>query len=72
MTALAVMGLLPAMGQVCGGAIRFKGEDLVTAGETRMRQIRGRNLDDLPGTDDIAEPALHHRAPDRQVYSAGA
>lgn len=44
MTALAVMGLLPAMGQVSGGAIRFKGEDLTTVGEARMRQIRGNEI----------------------------
>ena len=44
MTALAVMGLLPAMGQVCGGAIRFKGEDLTTVDEARMRQIRGNEI----------------------------
>ena len=44
MTALAVMGLLPAMGRVSGGAIRFKGEDLATVSETRMRQIRGNEI----------------------------
>lgn len=44
MTALAVMGLLPAMGRVCGGAIRFKGEDLTAVDEARMRQIRGNEI----------------------------
>ena len=44
MTALAVMGLLPAMGQVCGGAIRFKGEDLTKVGQARMQQIRGNEI----------------------------
>ena len=29
MTALALMGLLPAMGRVSGGQILFKGEDLM-------------------------------------------
>jgi len=44
MTALAVMGLLPAMGRVCGGTIRFKGEDLTVVDEARMRQIRGNEI----------------------------
>ncbi|MGB1355849.1 MAG: ABC transporter ATP-binding protein [Candidatus Puniceispirillaceae bacterium] len=44
MTALALMGLLPAMGRVSGGKISFKGEDLVTASESRMRQIRGNEI----------------------------
>ena len=44
MTALAVMGLLPAMGRVSSGAIRFKGEDLATVSEARMRQIRGNEI----------------------------
>ena len=44
MTALALMGLLPAMGRVDGGSILFKGEDLVTAPDARMRQIRGNEI----------------------------
>ena len=41
-TARAVMGLLPAPHvTVAGGAIDFNGEDLTTAPESRMRQVRG-------------------------------
>ena len=84
MTALAVMGLLPAMGQVCGGAIRFKGEDLVTAGETRMRQIRGNEISMIfqePMTSlnplftigrQIAEVLQLHRGLDRAAARARA
>ncbi len=41
-TARAVMGLLPAPHvSVAGGDIDFNGEDLTTAPESRMRQVRG-------------------------------
>ena len=84
MTALAVMGLLPAMGQVCGGAIRFKGEDLVTVGEARMRQIRGNEISMIfqePMTSlnplftigrQIAEVLQLHRGLDRAAARARA
>ena len=41
MTALALMGLLPAMGRVSGGQILFKGEDLTQASAARLRRLRG-------------------------------
>jgi oligopeptide/dipeptide ABC transporter ATP-binding protein len=44
MTALALMGLLPAMGKVTGGEVRFKGEELTTASESRMRLLRGNEI----------------------------
>jgi len=45
MTALAVMGLVPGpMGRIAGGSIRLDGEDLVTAGEPRLRQVRGNEI----------------------------
>ena len=84
MTALAVMGLLPAMGQVCGGTIRFKGEDLTTAGEARMRQIRGNEISMIfqePMTSlnplftigrQIAEVLQLHRGLDRAAARARA
>jgi oligopeptide/dipeptide ABC transporter ATP-binding protein len=41
-TALSILGLLPKpAGRIAGGSVRFRGEDLVTAGEHRLRQIRG-------------------------------
>ncbi len=44
-TSLSVMRLVPnPPGRIVGGQIRFKGEDLVTASEKRMRQIRGNEI----------------------------
>ncbi len=44
-TSLSVMGLVPnPPGKIVGGSIRFKDEDLVTATEKRMRQIRGNEI----------------------------
>lgn len=41
-TAMSIMGLLPQpMGKVLGGEVIFKGEDLLHAGEKRMREVRG-------------------------------
>ena len=45
MTALAIMGLVPKpAGHVTGGAVRFNGEDLLAAGEARMREVRGHRI----------------------------
>ena len=45
MTALAIMGLLPAgIGRVTSGSILFDGEDLTQAGDARMREIRGNDI----------------------------
>ncbi|WP_420897805.1 ABC transporter ATP-binding protein [Brevibacillus marinus] len=44
-TALSVMRLVPhPPGKIVGGSIRFKGEELVSASEKRMRQLRGNQL----------------------------
>lgn len=44
-TSLSVMKLVPnPPGKIVGGAIRFKGEDLVAADEKRMREIRGNEI----------------------------
>ena len=44
-TALALLGLVPnPPGRVSGGRILFQGEDLVTAGEKRLNQIRGNDI----------------------------
>ncbi|MCM2563308.1 ABC transporter ATP-binding protein [Lutimaribacter sp. EGI FJ00015] len=41
-TALSVMGLIPMPpGRIAGGEIRLNGENLVTASDARMRQLRG-------------------------------
>ena len=44
MTALALMGLLPAMGRVSGGQILFKSEDLTQASAARLRRLRGNEV----------------------------
>ena len=45
MTALAIMGLVPKpAGHVTGGAIRYRGEDLVKASDARMRDLRGNRV----------------------------
>lgn len=44
MTALALMGLLPAIGQVASGQILFKGEDIAKASERRMQHLRGNEI----------------------------
>ena len=41
LTAAAVLGLLPEGAEVLGGSIRLDGEELVGAGEKRMRRLRG-------------------------------
>ena len=45
MTALAIMGLLPEkVGRVAAGKIIFNGEDLATANDARLREIRGNEI----------------------------
>ena len=44
LTALSVMGLVPAPGRVEGGSIRFGGTELVGASEARLRSLRGRDI----------------------------
>ena len=43
-TALSTMRLIAPPGQIVGGSIMFKGEELVSAGPERMRQIRGNDI----------------------------
>ena len=45
MTALALMGLLPEkVGRVAAGEIRFNGENLAQASDSRLREIRGNDI----------------------------
>ena len=45
MTALALMGLLPeGIGRVASGSITFDGEELTTASDKRLRDIRGNEI----------------------------
>jgi oligopeptide/dipeptide ABC transporter ATP-binding protein len=43
-TALSVMKLIYPPGRIAAGSIKFKGEELTTATEDRMRQIRGNDI----------------------------
>ncbi|MCC6330091.1 MAG: ABC transporter ATP-binding protein [Acidobacteria bacterium] len=43
-TALSIMRLIYPPGQISGGSIRFKGEELTLAPEKRMREIRGNDI----------------------------
>ncbi|OLS98660.1 ABC transporter [Pseudonocardia sp. CNS-004] len=44
MTAMAVLGLLPAGFRVTGGSIRFQGRDLLACSEREKRSVRGRSI----------------------------
>jgi peptide/nickel transport system ATP-binding protein/oligopeptide transport system ATP-binding protein len=71
-TALAVMGLLPANGRVTSGEILFEGTDLLRLPARRMRDLRGRRIGMIfqePMTslnpvftigDQIVETVVHH------------
>src|SRR5688500_16599109 len=43
-TALSVMGLITPPGRIAHGSIRFKGEELTTASNERLREIRGNDI----------------------------
>src|SRR3990170_7901434 len=43
-TALSIMRLIYPPGKIAGGSIKFKGEELTTASEDRMRRIRGNDI----------------------------
>ncbi len=40
----SILGLIDSPGKIEGGEIRLNGEDLVKAGEARLREIRGREI----------------------------
>ncbi len=43
-TALSMMRLISNPGKIVGGSIKFKGEELTTAKDERMREIRGNDI----------------------------
>jgi len=43
-TALSIMRLIAEPGHIAGGSIKFKGEELTTASEDRLREIRGNDI----------------------------
>jgi len=55
-TSLSIMGLVPAPGRIAAGEIIFDGEDLLRLpAQSAARAARQSHLDDLPGTDDVAQ-----------------
>lgn len=44
MTALAILGMIPAPGKIATGSITYRGEDLTRAADHRLRQIRGNDI----------------------------
>ena len=65
-TALTIMGLLPQPpARIAAGSVRFAGEELTTASpEPHGENPRRRHLHGVPGTDDVAQPGVHHRRAD--------
>jgi ABC-type glutathione transport system ATPase component len=55
-TALAMLGILPKQGRVPEGTVEFGGQDLLRCSGQGHR-------DDLPRSDDVAQPGLEDRAP---------
>jgi len=43
-TGFSIMGLIDEPGEIHGGQIRFKGEDLINAGDKRYNRLRGREI----------------------------
>ena len=43
-TALSIMRLISSPGKIVGGSIKFKGEELTTATDERLREIRGNDI----------------------------
>ena len=78
MTALAILGMVPAPGRISSGRIIYKCEDLVRASNARLRHIRGNEITMIfqePMTslnpvytagEQIAEPLRYHQRMHRQ------
>ena len=63
-TGFSIMGLVDPPGRVVGGeTVRRGGSDAAGAGED-ARAARAAHRNDLPGSDDDAEPGAAHRHPD--------
>jgi peptide/nickel transport system ATP-binding protein len=43
-TGFSVIGLIDPPGRIVGGSIRYQGEELVSAGEARLQQLRGKEI----------------------------
>lgn len=74
----ALLRLLPANARLSGGAIRFKGQDLVPIGDDEMRRLRWKDIAYVPQSalnalnpvyrigDQIAEAIMVHRGASRK------
>lgn len=83
-TALSIMRLISKPGKIAGGSIKFKGEELTTALNERLREIRGNDIAMIfqdPMTslnpvftvgEQIAEALRLHRKLDRKAAWAAA
>ena len=71
-TCLTIMGLNNPRNTISSGEALFKGENLLAHGQQRAaRPPRQRHRDDLPGSDDVAEPgALDRQAARRGGHAA--
>src|SRR5258706_7688405 len=83
-TALSIMRLISPPGKIVGGSVKFKGEELTTASDERLREIRGNDIAMIfqdPMTslnpvftvgEQIAEALRLHRKLDKKEAWAGA
>ena len=72
-TALSIMRLIYPPGRIAAGSIKFKGEELTTTTEDRMREIRGNDIAMIfqdPMTS--LNPVLYGRRADRRSTSASS
>jgi oligopeptide/dipeptide ABC transporter ATP-binding protein len=84
MTLRAILGLLPNPGRIVGGEVEFEGQDLASASQKRLRDVRGAHIGMIfqePMTalnpvmrviDQIAEGPMAHLGHSRSQARAGA
>jgi microcin C transport system ATP-binding protein len=68
-TAHSILRLLPDR-HATTGSIRYRGQELLGAPRGIARTARQPHRDDLPGADDLAQPAAQHRKADRRNLAA--
>ena len=66
-TGLSIMKLLPEVGHVTAGSVRSPAGTSSRCRERDAQGARQRRRDDLPGPDDLAQPDVDDRAPDRRA-----